>query len=73
VRPVLERRCFACHSGDGEAAESHDFSRFETVRAQRSDIADEVSSCSMPPPGKPQLSDAEASTLLKWIACSVRL
>jgi hypothetical protein len=40
------------------------------VRAQRADIADEVSSCSMPPPGKPQLSDPEASILLRWIACA---
>jgi hypothetical protein len=61
-----------CHSGDGEAAESHDFSRAETVRAQRADIADEVSSCSMPPSGKPQLSDGEAATLLRWIACGAK-
>jgi hypothetical protein len=69
VKPLLEQRCFSCHSGDGEAAESHDFSKPETLRAQRTDIADEVSSCSMPPPGKPQLSDGEASTLLRWVAC----
>jgi hypothetical protein len=72
IRPILEQRCFRCHSGDGDAAESHDFSRLEVVRAQRADIADEVRSCSMPPPGvalQLQLTDAETSTLLRWVAC----
>jgi hypothetical protein len=69
VQPVLQRRCFACHAKDGEAADEHDFSRFSTLRAQRSSVADEVSSCSMPPPGKPQLSEDEATALLRWVAC----
>jgi uncharacterized membrane protein len=69
VRPILERRCFACHANDGPAADSHDFSRLETLLAQRSNVADEVASCSMPPPGAPQLTDAEAATLLRWVAC----
>ncbi|HEV3192941.1 MAG TPA: hypothetical protein VGY54_20685 [Polyangiaceae bacterium] len=69
VRPILERRCFACHANDGPAAESHDFSRLETVRAQRSAIADEVASCSMPPPRAPPLTESEAATLLRWVAC----
>jgi uncharacterized membrane protein len=69
VQPVLQRRCFACHANDGEAADEHDFSRFPTLRAQRTSVADEVSSCSMPPSGKPQLTDDEAVTLLRWVAC----
>jgi len=72
VRPILGRRCFGCHAGDGEAAESHDFSRFATLFAQRSSVADEVTTCSMPPPGKAGLSEDEAATLLRWIACGAQ-
>jgi uncharacterized membrane protein len=72
VRPILERRCFACHANDGMAAESHDFSRLETVLAQHADIAEQVASCSMPPPKAPPLTESEAATLLRWVACGAR-
>jgi uncharacterized membrane protein len=72
VRPILERRCFACHANDGPAAEEHDFSRLETVLAQHADIAEQVSTCSMPPPKTPPLTESEAATLLRWVACGAR-
>lgn len=69
VRPVLERRCLTCHAKDGPAAEEHDFSRIETLRAQRRQLVDEVTARAMPPMGRPQLTDGEAQTLLQWVAC----
>lgn len=72
VRPVLARKCFACHSGDGPAAEDHDFSREDVLRAQRTSVADEVSTRSMPPPTRPQLTDAEADVLLRYATCAPR-
>jgi mono/diheme cytochrome c family protein len=69
VRPLLERRCFTCHANDGPAAEEHDFTHVETLRAQRRQLVDEVSERAMPPKGRPQLTDAEAQTLLQWVAC----
>ena len=72
VRPVLERRCFGCHANDGVAAEGHDFSRVETLRAQRRSLAGEVAARAMPPRGRPQLTDAEAQLLLRWAACGAR-
>ena len=69
VRPILERRCFACHANDGPAADEHDFSRLETVLAQHADIGEQVASCSMPPPKTPPLTESEAATLLRWVAC----
>jgi uncharacterized membrane protein len=69
VRPLLERRCFACHANDGPAAEEHDFSRVETLRAQRRSLADVVAARAMPPQGRPQLTDTEAQLLLRWSAC----
>jgi hypothetical protein len=72
VRPVLARKCFSCHSGDGPAAEDHDFSREDVLRAQRSSVVDEVSTRSMPPPTRPQLTDAEADVLLRYATCAPR-
>jgi uncharacterized membrane protein len=69
VRPVLERRCFTCHANDGPAAEEHDFTHVATLRAQRRQLVDEVTERAMPPQDRPQLTDAEAQTLLQWVAC----
>ena len=69
VRPLIERRCLTCHAGDGVAAEDHDFSRVEALRAQRRSLTDEVTQRAMPPQGRPQLTDAEAQVLLRWAAC----
>jgi|HubBroStandDraft_4_1064222.scaffolds.fasta_scaffold268852_2 hypothetical protein len=66
--PIFEKRCFGCHTGDGVAAEEHDFSHVEALRAARATIADEISTCSMPP--RSPLDDGEASTLLLWAACA---
>jgi hypothetical protein len=67
VQPILEKRCFRCHTGDGPAADEHDFSKRERVVGQRRAIGQEIASCSMPP--KEPLSDAEANALLRWAAC----
>jgi cytochrome c551/c552 len=68
--PIFEKRCFGCHTGEGVAAEEHDFSRVESLRAARTTIADEIATCSMPP--RSPLDDGEASTLLLWAACADR-
>jgi hypothetical protein len=68
VQPILEKRCFRCHTGDGPAADEHDFSKSERVIGQRSAIRQEIASCSMPP--KEPLAVAEANTLLRWASCA---
>jgi hypothetical protein len=70
VLPILERRCFKCHAGDGAAAEEHNFSLLDTVRAQKNALASEVSSCAMPPSSESPVPDAEAEMLLRWVACA---
>lgn len=67
VLPILKKRCFGCHTGDGVAAEEHDFSRIEALRGARTEIVDEVSTCAMPP--RSRLGDDEANLLLHWVAC----
>jgi hypothetical protein len=70
VLPILKKRCFGCHTGDGVAADEHDFSRIEGLRGARTEIVDEVSTCAMPPTAR--LGDDEANTLLGWVACGQR-
>jgi cytochrome c5 len=72
VKPVLERRCLGCHGSGGEASEDHDFSRLETLVAQRGAMADEVSARAMPPAGSPPLTPDEISTLVRWARCGGR-
>jgi hypothetical protein len=69
VRPILERRCFKCHAGDGVAADEHDFSRVERLRAQGRAVASEIGECAMPPSPEPAVPDAEAEVLLRWVGC----
>ncbi len=69
VEPLLAKRCFGCHSGDGPAAEEHDFSKFETLHAQASQVLDAVAACAMPPKTAPPLESTEADALMRWIAC----
>jgi len=69
VAPLLERRCGSCHENGGPETDDHDFSRFETLHAQRTSVLAEVSTCAMPPSDAPPLSPAEAELLLHWAAC----
>jgi hypothetical protein len=69
VRPILERRCFKCHAGEGVAADEHNFSHVETLRAQKRALANEIGACAMPPSSEPPVPDAEAEVLLRWVAC----
>jgi hypothetical protein len=70
VLPILKKRCFGCHTGDGVAADEHDFSRIEALRRAGTEIVDEVSTCAMPPTAR--IGDDEATTLLRWAACGQR-
>jgi uncharacterized membrane protein len=69
VRPILQARCFKCHAGEGEAASEHDFSRVETLRAQKRALSNELGACAMPPAPEPPVPDEDAEVLLRWAAC----
>jgi hypothetical protein len=70
VLPVLKKRCFGCHTGDGVAADELDFSQIGALRGAGTEIVDEVSTCAMPP--RSRLGDEEANLLLRWVACGQR-
>jgi hypothetical protein len=67
IQPILRAHCLACHSGDGVAAEDHDFSHVETLWQQRLSAAGQIETCGMPP--RKALPPADAVALLQWIAC----
>jgi hypothetical protein len=69
ILPILGRRCFQCHAGEGVAAEDHNFSRFGTFHAQRSTVADQIAACTMPPASQPTIPEDEADAILRWVAC----
>ncbi len=69
VAPVLERRCFQCHSADGPAADEHDFSNPSRAFAQRREIFSQVRAGAMPPPKSPALTEDERNLLLRWATC----
>jgi hypothetical protein len=67
ARPLLERSCFSCHSGDGVAAADHDFSRYDVAFAQRERIGRAISSGAMPPASRSPLDPASREALLRWL------
>jgi hypothetical protein len=69
IRPILERRCFDCHAGNGSEADDHNFSEFATFYVQRRAVADEIAACAMPPSPRPAVPPDEADTILSWVAC----
>jgi hypothetical protein len=67
VQPILKRSCFGCHSGDGIAAEEHDFSKFIVLHAQAGAVTDAITTCAMPL--RSSLPENDARILLGWVAC----
>jgi hypothetical protein len=70
VQPILKRSCFGCHSGDGIAAEEHDFSKFVVLHAQAGAVTDAIATCAMPLRSSLPVNDARI--LLEWVACGAR-
>jgi hypothetical protein len=68
VTPLLQRYCLSCHAPGGEAGEDHDFTRYETLHAQRRQLGGEHETGAMPPGDRPQPSRSERALLQRW-AC----
>jgi len=72
VRPVLESRCYSCHSGDEPEAEL-DLSRYrrEAGALRAPDVWEKVlertNLVEMPPEGAPELNDEQRRALRNWI------
>jgi uncharacterized membrane protein len=66
VRPIVNKRCTACHSPTGMAGEDYDWTKDSALIAHRQNVVAQVEQGSMPPSGYPRLSAEERHTLLCW-------
>ncbi len=72
VRPLLVKHCVACHQGDKPKGDlrldqaAPDLSNVE-LREQWTALIERVRKGEMPPKDKPRLTDAEITTLVKWV------
>lgn len=69
IVPLVEQRCFPCHTGTGAAGPNYNFSTYPGVFARRSSILNQVYACNMPPPDAGQPTTAERNALLAWLVC----
>ena len=75
---VLERHCVACHGPTVQNANvrldslSTDFVNDRRAVETWHDVRNALASGQMPPPGAPQLSDADRETVLVWLAREFR-
>ena len=66
VASIVEKRCAPCHAAGGEAGDDHDFSKVETLRAQRGLVGAKVEAGVMPPAGAPRPTDDEVRAIVAW-------
>jgi uncharacterized membrane protein len=68
VAPLLETYCVSCHQAGGQQSDKP-LDTFRSVSTLSSGVESSVGSCSMPPSGEAQPTDAERETILAWIVC----
>ncbi len=67
VAGILQSRCLICHSAGGVGTP-----RLDSYAAQHRNellMLSQVAGCRMPSPDAGQLTDAERTALLAWLAC----
>jgi mono/diheme cytochrome c family protein len=67
IGALLTQRCSPCHAPRGDAGRL--LTDYPHAFGQRTGIGTQLVSCSMPPAGAPQLSDAERKQILDWLTC----
>jgi hypothetical protein len=67
VLPILQSDCIVCHGPGGTAG--YDETSYADVYNQLSPIFSQVATCEMPPLNGPELSNAQRTTLIDWLAC----
>ena len=69
VAPLIARRCAPCHLPGGIEAQTHDFSKYDVLHAQKGSVLSQVHACLMPPPDATPPTDTERAVLFGWIVC----
>jgi hypothetical protein len=68
IAAILSDRCRPCHAAGGVEA-SVLLTDYPHVSGARMTVGNQLVTCSMPPQGSPQLSDAERKQILDWLSC----
>jgi len=68
IAPIIEHSCLSCHDTD-KVASARLLTDYNSLFTLRTQILNQVSDCSMPPPEGAPLTDTERATLLGWLAC----
>lgn len=68
IGALLTERCSPCHAAKGVEM-SILLTDYGHVSGERMSVFTQLVTCSMPPPGNPQLSTAERDQILDWLTC----
>jgi hypothetical protein len=67
VEPIIETRCFPCHSAGGVGDSTQDLTSYHGIAM--ADIVGQVGECFMPPPDAGQPTLQEREILFTWSIC----
>lgn len=68
IGDLLSQRCSPCHAAGGVEMTIL-LTDYGHVSGERTSIATQLVTCSMPPAGNPQLTTAERNQILDWLTC----
>jgi hypothetical protein len=68
VEPIVTSLCVPCHYV-GSPYSPTDLVGYSKVQLTSGSSLGQVEACLMPPPGTPQLTEAQRSALMAWLAC----
>jgi uncharacterized membrane protein len=69
IAPIVQSRCFPCHTTGGEAGPTRLLNSYQHLKGQQFNVNYLVGTCQMPPADHPQPTDDERAKLLNWIVC----
>jgi hypothetical protein len=74
VQPIIATYCYQCHGDGGIEQAFFDYTTYNGVYSNRTEIERQVFACLMPPsdasPVPPMPTMAERETLLAWLVCN---
>ncbi|HWZ88664.1 MAG TPA: c-type cytochrome [Polyangiaceae bacterium] len=68
IAAILNDTCMPCHAAGGVEA-NVPLTDYRHVFGERMTVAGQIVTCTMPPDGSPQLTDAERKQILDWLSC----
>jgi hypothetical protein len=66
---LIARRCVPCHGPGGVAYPARDFTTYDKVHHQRTEMLTQIYGCRMPPAGALPLTAEELRSMQTWFVC----